>query len=213
MCEDCIAKETALQSANMSTVAQDNRVSEMNRVLEQARIIDSKVQVSSDIFNNETVATLALKQAIDLDESITNKPYALFTEIIKRHTDYQDVIFAAQQTIAEANTKQQSLQVYMNTYANTLRAEERERLHIQDMKYVPQAPSKKSPSVKSPSSKKSTAADYAQAAAGLNKIGLPITAFNLTSIHLKYADKSLDEVVGMLSKPIMDAKKAMGKKS
>ena len=50
---------------------------------------------------------------------------------------FQKVIFDANQAVIDATNNQKAIQVYLNNLANTLRAEEREKLKIQDINYQP----------------------------------------------------------------------------
>jgi hypothetical protein len=109
----------------------------INEVLKQTRAVDAGVTVRTDIFNNETIAIDEIKKAIFADESITNKPYALAQEVHARYIKYKEVIFEHQQLINEEMNKQRAAQIYLNNLANTLRAEEREKLKISDINYKP----------------------------------------------------------------------------
>jgi len=123
----------------MSASAQTTRVNEMNIALAKAHEIDNSVNVLTDLFNAETLSIVELKAAIDNDANITNKPYALASEVKARFLKNQQVIFDANQTISDAVSKQKAEQVYLNTLANQLRSEEREKLKIADINYQPGA--------------------------------------------------------------------------
>lgn len=109
----------------------------VNEVLRQTRAVDAAVSVRTDIFNNETIAIDEIKKAIYADDSITNKPFALATEVHARYIKYKDVIFEHQQVINDTMNQQRAAQVYLNNLANTLRTEEREKLKISDINYKP----------------------------------------------------------------------------
>jgi len=145
MCPDCYNKEKSLTALSEATAnerlaaeqARGLEVIKVNEVLREARMVDDGIQVRTDIFNAETVAINDLKAAIMNDDSITNKPYALAEELKRRFEHYKTVVFDLNQKVAEVGNQQKAIQVYLNTMANTLRAEERERLKIQDINYTP----------------------------------------------------------------------------
>ena len=137
MCQECKDKEVELQRANNTPEAIQQR---LNATIENARAIDKSVQIRTDLFNAATISIAELKAAIDNDPSIENKPYTLATELKTRFEHYKEVVFKANETIAEAGNHQKAIQAYLNTLANQLRAEEREKLKIQDINYKPSAP-------------------------------------------------------------------------
>lgn len=111
----------------------------VNEVLKQTKAVDATISVRTDLFNAETVAIDAIRAAIMADEGITNKPFALATAIHERYTKYKQVIFEHQQAISEETNKQRAAQIYLNNLSNQLRADEREKLKIQDINYKPRA--------------------------------------------------------------------------
>jgi len=126
-----IAERKAAQPAIKSTPVLDNEVVKMSQQ------IDATIQIRSDVFNAKTTAILDVKAAIDNDVNVTNKPYAL-AEVLKTKFEHlSSVIFDKNQEIMDATNEQRAIQVYLNNLANTLRAEEREKLKIQDIKYTP----------------------------------------------------------------------------
>lgn len=141
-CDGCWGKEELSTKENQSPVKQQERVDNLllNQAVKQSRQIDESVQISTDLFNAETVAIVELKKAIDTDESIVNKPFALAEEILKRFNHDKELIFNANKEIAEAGNRQKAAQVYLNQLANQLRSEEREKLRLADINYKPTAP-------------------------------------------------------------------------
>jgi hypothetical protein len=111
----------------------------ISEVLKVSREVDNRVQVRTDLFNAATVAIQDLKKAIEADESITNKPYALALELHNRYNKMKSVIFELQEQVVEKTNEQKAVQIYLNQLANTLRAEERDKLKIQDINYQPRA--------------------------------------------------------------------------
>lgn len=146
VCESCYQKEMEAQAENKllaeQRVQQSNdavKTNALNRALAASQSIDAAVTLRSDIFNAATTSIADLKSAIDNDPTITNKPFALAEELTKRFEHFQKVAFDAQETVVQATNNQKAIQTYLNTLANTLRQEEREKLKIQDINYKPQA--------------------------------------------------------------------------
>jgi len=145
MCAECAEKEDKLyeesqKPENIAARLQSIPVPEptdINAILKEAHNIDDAIQVRGDLFNAHTVAIVDLKQSIDNDMSIVNKPYALAEELKRRFEHLKTVVFELQQQIVEAGSNQKAIQVYLNQLANTLRAEEREKLKISDLSYQP----------------------------------------------------------------------------
>lgn len=143
-CDECWTKEDAATKEHQSPENQQKRVdayrsSVESKVVETARAIDSTISVRTDLFNAATVEILDVKKAIDENPEISNKPYALAEELTNRFNHFKSVIFEAQETLVNAGNHQKAIQVYLNQLANTLRAEEREKLKIADINYKPGA--------------------------------------------------------------------------
>lgn len=173
----------------------------VNEVLKQTRAVDNSVSVRTDLFNAETVALDDIKKAIMADETITNKPFALATEVHARYKKFQEVIFALKEQIDEAMNKQRADQIYLNNLANTLRADEREKLKIQDINYKPR-------NVAMPVNKKTikmvkTRIDVKELRAAAAKLGIPEFTLKMIIIqkHLTVA-----QALAMFEKNIADAK-------
>lgn len=154
-CNPCWLREQESTKVHMSPEAQQARVdslimSQRNPVgeaIKTAEKIDSTIEVRTDLFNAATVAIVEMKRAIDEDSTVTNKPYALAESLKARFEHFQNVVFELNKQIVEATNNQKAIQVYLNNLANQLRAEEREKLRIQDINYKPNPV--KTPSVKS----------------------------------------------------------------
>lgn len=140
MCADCWNKEQQLHADAMKPENQQARIDAMNRAMEASRKVDASITVRSDLFNAATTAIVDLKKLIDENESITNKPYALAEALTERFSHFKKVVFDANEQIIEATNNQKAIQIYLNTLANQLRAEEREKLKIADINYQPKSP-------------------------------------------------------------------------
>lgn len=147
MCSDCQAKEVELTTLNSTPQAQAERViavnadanknQQVNQVIARSQDIDNSIELRTDIFNAETIAICDLRDAIESDESITNKNFALASELDKRYKHLKDVIFGLTQKVVDEANRQKAIQVYLNGLANSLRAEEREKLKLNDISYKP----------------------------------------------------------------------------
>jgi len=144
VCQTCYDKEMIAQAEMKAgasqRVADSNeavRINAVNKALSDSAKIDASVTVRTDVFNAQTVSITELKSAIESDATIVNKPYALAEELTKRFAHFQTTIFEHNEAIISATNNQRAIQTYLNTLANTLRAEEREKLKIQDINYKP----------------------------------------------------------------------------
>jgi len=144
MCPKCYLKEIQLQNELKATA--ENRVNQARadmdaRVLiEKARQIDESIQLSTDIFNAKTVSIMEIKSKIDSDDSITNKQFALAEFLTQRHGILQASMQGHRKALAEEGNEQRAIQTYLNTLANQLRQEERDKLKLQDISYSPDKP-------------------------------------------------------------------------
>jgi len=147
-CDTCWSIEERAQAENMTEARQQERVdsaslrsaSKVNDAIRQARTIDSSINVRTDLFNAATTSIVELKKTIDDDNSIVNKPYTLAQELMTRFTHFKNVVFELNQKIVDAGNQQKAIQIYLNQLANSLRADEREKLKISDINYKPSAP-------------------------------------------------------------------------
>ncbi len=155
MCSECRAREFKTSQEHMSESNQKQRVADMNAALMASRSVDNGIEVKTDLFNAATVAIVDLKKLIDDNPEITNKPFALASELKNRFEHFKSVIFDMNEKIIEAGNNQKAIQVYLNNLANQLRADERERLKIADINYHPSAPKQSKPkTIKVSSAKK-----------------------------------------------------------
>ena len=137
MCDSCWEHENELKKQNSTPVMQQARVDAMNKAMEASRQIDASVSIRSDLFNAATTSIIEMKQLVDANPEITNKPYALAVELKTRLDHFKKVVFDANELIMDATSNQKAIQVYLNTLANQLRAEERAELKLQDITYQP----------------------------------------------------------------------------
>ncbi|MCI0617566.1 hypothetical protein L0244_31720 [bacterium] len=165
MCESCWIKEQTTLREIMKPENQQRRVDAMHAAMDASRSIDAKVQVREDLFNSATVSIIELKKIIDENPAITNKPYALAEELRNRFETFKRAIFEANEKVIEATNNQKAIQVYLNTLANQLRQEEREKLKLSDINYKPtehHPRQTKAPTIRKPSFNKIEIARYAK---------------------------------------------------
>lgn len=211
-CDECWTKEQAFTKDHMSAENQQKRVDEANAkqialhevAVQTSRAVDSSIQVRTDLFNAATESIVNLKKEIDANESITNKPYALASELMTRFEHFKSVVFEMQQKIVEAGNEQKAIQVYLNQLANQLRAEEREKLKINDISYQPTKVKPVKPAaIKTTGTKKSTKLDKAE----LNKYAaeLGVAAFTLQMVVVSRGI-TIKEAADMLKASLAAAK-------
>jgi hypothetical protein len=135
LCDTCA--EAEIQAQVDSVRKQQAELNPVKDALIVAATIDSTIQVKTDLFNAATVAINELKATIESDSTITNKPYALAETLMARFTHFKQVVFELNAQIVEAGNQQKAIQIYLNNLANTLRAEEREKLQIANINYKP----------------------------------------------------------------------------
>jgi hypothetical protein len=134
-CDSCA--EIEIQRQVDSVRARQMELTPIQTSLNEASKIDSTIQVKTDLFNAATVAINELKATIESDSTIINKPYALAETLMARFTHFKQVVFELNAQIVEAGNQQKAIQIYLNNLANTLRAEEREKLQISNINYKP----------------------------------------------------------------------------
>lgn len=144
MCPSCRNKEKQLQEKSKAEaqmrVDAMNATMNANQLIEKAKQIDQSIQLTTDVFNANTVAIMDLKSAIDNDASITNKQFALAEVMVERINHFQQVMTDHRKGLVEAQNAQRMFQTHLNTLANQLRQEERDKLKLQDINYNPEKP-------------------------------------------------------------------------
>jgi hypothetical protein len=197
-CEECWDKETKHQSPEM----QQSRVETYRASVEASRLADAKIEVRTDLFNAATESIVNLKKMIDENAEITNKPYQLAKELLDRFNHFKQVVFDLNQQLVEANNEQKAIQVYLNQMANSLRAEEREQLKIQDINYKPNPV--KEPKVKSIKTASSTKKlDKKLVAQYARELG--VNEFTLQMVIVQMGG-DIEKAVGKIRQSINEAK-------
>lgn len=186
MCASCWSKEKLDDTTRMSPEAQAARVAEYQQTIEKSRVIDNSISVKSDLFNAETVSIVSLKEAIDGDDTIINKPFALATELMNRIQIHKKAIFENNQDTMDRTNKQRAIQSYINTLSNQLRLEEREKLKIADINYQPTAPKVIKPKSISTKKPKIDKDELALVVNQLNAEGIAANIFLVTQMTIMH---------------------------
>jgi hypothetical protein len=145
MCSSCVELEIKALNEHISGDDADKRVIDARAIIDVSRQIDDTVKVVSDLFNAKTIAIIELDKAIQADDTIENKPYALAQFLHGRFVSLQSSIFGHKEAIVDETNEQKAIQLYFNQLSNRLRAEEREQFKIADINYKPSAPVLKKP--------------------------------------------------------------------
>lgn len=193
LCAKCYKAEIEANNAalaeNNTLEKQEERVVKatetikINQLIAESSRIDQSIQLSSDIFNAQTIAIVELTKAIDDDANITNKPYAKAELAVERIKHFSKVLFEAKEQITLAENAIRASQVYLNQQADKLREEERAKLRIADISYQPTTP--KTPKPKATGTKKvSTKAkvDMTEVNVWAGKIGMPYNVIHMRMI-------------------------------
>lgn len=225
-CESCWFHEEEATKELMKPENQVSRIQEMNQrieeqrskeigtigineVLRTSRQIDSSIQIRTDLFNAATVSIIELKKSIYSDESIINKPYQLAEELQKRFEHFKNIVFELNTKLVEAGNEQRAIQVYLNQLANSLRAEEREKLRLADISYTPTSPKVvKAKAVTTRQTKKSTKIDKVELRKYANE--LSVSEFMLQMLVVQKGI-SVSDAAKILKKSIDLAKSASNK--
>ena len=112
----------------------------VNAILKKVSAQDTTIQVRADMFKAATDSIVDIKKALDADDTVTNKPYALAEILKNRFEHFRNVVFELNEKLVEAGNEQRAIQVYLNQLANQLKVEEREKLKIADINYKPTPP-------------------------------------------------------------------------
>lgn len=221
ICDGCFVQNETLTRVNMSESAQADRVEAMNKALVESRQADATIQVKSDIFNAYTTSIVDLKSTIDMDVTVINKPYTLAKELMTRFQSFKVIAFDLQERLSEVAGQQKAIQIYLNTLANTLRSDERERLKIADINYRPNpvAPIKKTKIIGTHGTPQRTAKakidknEVKAATMALSKeIGMPINDFMLHTVIVSKGC-SIPEAVEVIKKSLIEMRLSQKAKS
>jgi hypothetical protein len=174
-----------LQEARL---AEHHKQIAINDLVADSLKIDQSIQLSTDIFNAKTVALVDIMRAIDTDESIPNKPLAKAEYSVNRIKHLTKVIFDLKSQVTEAENEIRANHVHVNMLVNTLREEEKAKLHLQDINYPITAPKSSKPKSSGTSkAKKSSKIDMNEVNKWAGKIGMPAQL-----VHMRMLSKNMN---------------------
>lgn len=158
LCEKCMQNEikARLESGDIKSIQAE--------VQQSIARVDTQINVRTDIFNATVQSIEELKNEIG---EVENKNFVLAERLQARINEYKRIVFNLNEQVLQESNKQRATQEYLNNLANKLRAEERERLRLQDISYKPKPVTKP---IKTSAVKKSTKFDKA----GLKQLALEL---------------------------------------
>lgn len=139
MCESCREKQRMYEETLLTT--ETDRIAATEAIY-NARNLDSRIKISTDIFNAKTVAIHKIKEEIDANPVYVNKHFELAKFLNERFQILSTVIFEKSKEIVEGESEQRAIQIYYNELGKRLREEERNSLRIKDLQYKPLEPVK-----------------------------------------------------------------------
>jgi len=193
LCPVCLNKESEIPSEsgivevieNAETITKELNKDQRPIQLEHSainRLGSQSITRSEDFFNARTKAINERWKEIVADDSIKgeNKAFTLAKEVREHYLHMKNVLFQAVEVQLECAANQRSDQIYLNQLASKLREEERVKLHLSNIDYVPPSIPKSTPKAPRVSKDDKIAADYAKI------MGIPIeTAKRLLGNKLK----------------------------
>jgi hypothetical protein len=100
-------------------------------------IEDTTIRVVSDLFNAHTASIEALRICVESDDTIENKNYEFARKLEQRYLNNKQIIEKSRNITQQTLADNRAIQTRYNELAKQLRAEEREKIKIQDTKYQP----------------------------------------------------------------------------
>jgi hypothetical protein len=147
LCPSCSKLEKdAILALHQSPKMQQFRIDKADSILNMSRAIDTSIKVREDLFNANTTAITELSDSIKQANPTLPEievRFLIAKELQTRIKHFQSVIFDLNNQLVDASTSQRATQSYLNTLANTLKAEQREKLRLSDLTYQPKSPSPK----------------------------------------------------------------------
>ena len=183
------------RDADVQVMSQNHQVASL---IETARKVDESVKIDKDLFIVATVPLTELHGAILADDAIpaNQKDYTLCNMVAEQITHKQSVVFNLRKELNAAENELRAAQVFLQTAAGKLHAEQREKFKQYDVNYSP-APVK---SVKKASQSKSPSKPFKKAElyAAVQKWGIDAVTIQMVA---KMRNVSPDEAGRMLANP------------
>ena len=106
---------------------------------------DNSIRTKEDIFNAEILSMSELESLVMADASVEaeHKYYKLVELVRERYNHFKDILWQVRDIEIDIANRQHAEQRYLNNLASKLRTEEREKLKLEDISYVPKEPPKK----------------------------------------------------------------------
>lgn len=157
MCKECYDKEIALEKEN--ALHADERVADQkvdfieyqkSEIL-QLQVVDTTIETKEDFFNAKTLSIIEMKAQIEQDSTIERKVkhFELSKRLLVQFKHLRERIFKRQEENVKDTSSMRGIQQYLNEHANKLRADQREKIKLEDINYKPSTPKKaKAPKVK-----------------------------------------------------------------
>lgn len=197
MCPSCLDRELevvpSIKSQPEKIETEQSIASEINKdtrptELEHSainRLGSQSISKSEDFFNAQTRSFASRWAEIVADDTIgaENKHYTMAKEVRAFYLNMKSVLFQAVEIQLECAAKQRSSQIYLNQLASKLREEERVKLHLANIDYVPPTPKSAPKSVR-------VSKDDKMASMYAKIMGIPIETAR------RLIDNKLKEIVG-----------------
>ncbi len=208
MCPSCLTKNKEL--SEISAANADNRVAaeversndviNVNKILKKAQEVVASVEVKTDIFNLQTLAIVDIQNAIEADESITNKSAALADNLLNMYQVFREKIFANQSENVELANKQNAIQKYLNDLKNKLTEAERERYKLLDVNYQPSKVKMANKPINSPAKPKKY--DKAEIVRAAQRANVPVSVIQMLCVAKNMTPmQASDSLLNAGSKP------------
>lgn len=134
-CDTCRARDIAVALEHQTPEKQEARLA--NYHLEMIQKENASLRIQTDIFNAKMRGIHEVQDAINQDDKVVNKNYTIAQVIAERYKHLNGLIHDIDTQKTEYETEQRALQTFYNDLSKKLRAEEREKIKLQDLTYKP----------------------------------------------------------------------------
>lgn len=146
MCPSCRESEQTLDAANRLEAEQrveEAKESFVHRQAEEMKAqLDKTITIRTEFFNADLPSIMDIKR--DVEENMLIPADQKYFETVKavrtRFDQFKVVLFELKDVEAQINSSLHAMQSYMNDLANNLKAEERAKLHLENINYKPVSP-------------------------------------------------------------------------
>lgn len=134
LCDNCASEQKQVIIDIKTSMAEKEAINHAD-YLEKNRQIDQSLKLREDIFNSESLSITAIIEAVNADDRIINKNLKICELVKEKIEKLRILIFDENTRIIELNNRLRVNEQFLNEKANKLRAEEREKLKLQDNTY------------------------------------------------------------------------------